>query len=863
MRNLFSVYPLLLLAGIWLPVPALAEDDSPRTEQAEAAASPWPVKFTQAGTAYIVYPPRFDAWEDDRLRGQAAVSVQPEGEDRPNFGTVSISASTKDAGDGRIDISGLEIGDANFPAAAERSAEYLRVLRDKLSTKSWQTAAHRLQNDFAIERTAQQTRSVPVRNDPPRILFSQQPAVLVPIDGDPVMREVDQSRLLRVVNTRALLLFDKANGRYYLHAAGHWLSARSLGGPWEETREIADELERAKQAAVQQGKADLLERDGEPSAAQAPVIHVSTAPTELLQTDGPVEYTPIPDTQLLYVSNSPDKIFFDMRSQRFLVLLAGRWYRATQLGNGQWEHVPGDELPQDFARIPADHPTAVVQSAVPGTPQAEEAVIANSVPQVATIRRDAARIELSYDGEPDFRPIEGTSLHYAVNAPVPVIRVSPDSYYALDNGVWFTARSPYGTWSVASHVPAAIYGIPRSSPLHYVTYVRVYGETAETVDYGYTPGYVGSYTSNNVVVFGTGWYHSPWVGYYWYGSPYTWGYGFNVHYSWWYPWYPYYPYPYWYPAYWRPYPCYRPWWGPWVPPAHATPVRAAPRPHPIRGMITEQYPSSSPASMGGSVYQRWGREVARQVAPPPARVAQSQRLQPGTGYIIRDGRRYDFSDRALDRQLGTVLPGIPGRRAVPDGAIGSNAGRVFERAQPSVNTPRGRAVAPQAQSGVTAPGSVGRNTEQVFRNRAFESRDLSPRARLGNEASARPGIRTLPERRSAPNIAPPAVTNQGGTISRSLRSMLPPASGTVTQPPAMLQQRPIPQSSPRLLPAPQSRPTPAPQSSPRLMPAPQPRVMPAPQSQAPRAVPQRAQPQRQPSGGAAIHQGVQRAFGNR
>jgi hypothetical protein len=838
MRKRLSVYPLLLAAGLFLPYPLFAAEESDTGEETQAAqetSSPWPLKFTQSGSVYIVYPPRFETWENDVLRGRAAVSVQPEGEERPNFGSVSLSARTRDEGTERVVISGVVIQDANFPAAADRADQYLRVLRERLATKSWQTASDRLHNDIAIEHTARQVRSEPVRNDPPRIVLSQQPAVLVPIDGAPVMREVDQSRLLRVVNTRALMLFDKTGGVYYVSVAGHWMSARSLDGPWTESREIGDELERAKEIAVRTGQVDLLEEEGEPVAAQAPVVYVSTAPTELLQTEGPVEYTPIPDTQLLYVSNSPDKIFFDMRKQRFLVLLAGRWYGATELGGGRWEYVPADNLPADFARIPDDHPMAVVRSAIPGTPQAEEAVIANTVPQVATIRRDAARIDITYDGEPEFRPIEGTSLHYAVNSPIPVIRVNADDYYALDNGVWFTAHSPYGAWSVATDVPAAIYTIPRSSPLHYVTYVRVYGETAETVDYGYTPGYVGSYVSNSTVVYGTGYTYSPWIGTYWYGSPYTWGYGFSFYYSWWHPWWPYYTYPYYYPVYWRPYPYYRPWWGPWVP-VHQKPVRAAPRPHPIRGMIAEQYPSGTyPSANTGGIYERWGREIAKQVgAPPASTLSRSERLRPGTGYIIRDGRRFDFSDRA-----GTTVPGIPARRAVPDGAVGGNAARVFNRESRPIGNPRegafARGTPPQA---VTPRGPIGRSADQVFRDRP-----VTP---------ARPEVRSLPERRnwqarpmpersSPPAAVVPPRTTGDGALSRSMRAVQPRPS----EPRAIPDRRAMPQA-------------------PRIQQA-QPRA--APQAPPPRAVPQRPpqqapQAQRQPRGGA-MNESLRRAFGER
>ncbi len=97
-----------------------------------------------------------------------------------------------------------------------------------------------------------------------------------------------------------------------------------------------------------------------------------------------------------------------------------------------------------------------------------------------------------------------------MNAPLPVIEVDPGSFYALDNGVWFVSNSAFGPWSVATWVPPVIYTIPRSSPLHYVTYVRVYEATPEVVYEGYTPGYVGSYVApGSTVVYGSGWYYRP------------------------------------------------------------------------------------------------------------------------------------------------------------------------------------------------------------------------------------------------------------------------------------------------------------------------------------------------------------------
>src|SRR5262249_17998692 len=155
--------------------------------------------------------------------------------------------------------------------------------------------------------------------------------------------------------------------------------------------------------------------------------------------------------------------------------------------------------------------------------QAQLAVLANSVPTTATVNRRDAKIQLTYDGEPKFKPIEGTRMSYAVNAQLPVI-LADGTYYALDNGVWFTAAKPGGPWTVAKEVPQEIYTIPPNSPVYYATFASVLASSDDQVEVGYTPGYQGSYEEDGTVVYGTGWDYEPWYGDDYYDWGWTWGY---------------------------------------------------------------------------------------------------------------------------------------------------------------------------------------------------------------------------------------------------------------------------------------------------------------------------------------------------
>ena len=257
----------------------------------------------------------------------------------------------------------------------------------------------------------------------------------------------------------------------------------------------------------------------------APTVYVSTTPAELLQSQGQPDLVPIPGTQLLYVKNTADSIFVYTANQNYYVLITGRWFSSTSM-NGPWQFVAGASLPPDFAKIPVDSPKANALVSVPGTPQAKEALIENQIPQTATITRSQANLTVSYDGDPKFKSIQDTSLKYAENTATPVIEVTDSSFYAVQNGVWFTSTADVGPWVVATTVPGVIYTIPPTSSVYYVTYVKIYGYTNDVVYVGYTPGYYGTVVSTgNVVVYGTGYAYSPYVGTVWYGAPATYGVG--------------------------------------------------------------------------------------------------------------------------------------------------------------------------------------------------------------------------------------------------------------------------------------------------------------------------------------------------
>ena len=388
-------------------------------------------------------------------------------------------------------------------------------------------ALDRLQASLTASGTVNPA-GVPVQNDPPRVIVSYSPAILVPISGSPIWRGVPDSRFERVINTRALILRKKGDSTCYLHVYDGWLSAASVEGSWSQAMNLPWGIEDVANRLVEQKLADPLSGGNAqppPSLANGvPTIYVSQVPAELIVFNGQPNLQPVSQTALLWASNTTADVIVDTGTNFFYVLLSGRWYRAASL-NGPWRFVAGSNLPPDFSRIPVRSPAGVVLASVAGTPQAREAVIVNSVPQTGTIPRTGGpTFAPVFDGAPRLNPIAGTPLQYVVNSPVPIVRVDAYTWYALQAGVWFTATALNGPWGVAASVPAVIYTIPPSSPLYYVTFVRVYGSTPEAVYVGYTPGYLGTVVEpDGTVVYGTGYVYEPWVGTAYYPPPATYG----------------------------------------------------------------------------------------------------------------------------------------------------------------------------------------------------------------------------------------------------------------------------------------------------------------------------------------------------
>ena len=498
-------YAIVVLLICSLTCPTFAQDPG------------WPREKSNAEGSIVYYQPQLDEWRNFKLlEARMAVSIRPKG-GQPTVGVIYIQATTDANTDTRnVLLTNVHITETKFPSLDEAgSAAMDKLVRTFLAPgASINISLDRLLADMeAIKNPPPSVAAV--KNDPPRIFVSYQNSILLLVEGEPVRVPIEKSNLEFVVNTNWGLFFDKSASKFYLLNEKQWLTSAALEGPWTTTTRLPREMSNLPD---QPNWADV--KKAIPPAATTggtPKVFYSTTPAEIISFKGQPKYAKIPGTQLSYATNTESNLFLQSGEDQYYFLVAGRWFRAKSL-DGPWTFATAD-LPADFAKIPASSPAARVLVSVPGTDEAEDAVLLAQVPTTVIVDRAKAEAEVKveYDGPPEFKPIESTSMSYATNTADKIVKVG-DLYYLCFQGVWFMSTKPEGPWKTADSVPKEIYTIPASSPVYNITYVTQTTTSSGETEASSTAGYLGMFiigvAVGSTLAYGSGYYYPP---YYYYG----------------------------------------------------------------------------------------------------------------------------------------------------------------------------------------------------------------------------------------------------------------------------------------------------------------------------------------------------------
>ncbi len=501
----------------------------------------WPRQITKPGGKVVLYQPQVDDWTNyQQVNARMAFTLTPTG-GKSHVGVVTVqlqSAINMDAH--TVFLSDPQITSIAFPSLDPATTTQMdQLMRTFLNPAATMTIS--LDRLVASVKKTKAPPVAPVKNDPPAIFISMRPAILLLVNGAPTTAPIANSNLQFVVNANWPLFVEQGSSNYYLFDGKGWLTCASLQGTWTPTNQLPKQMPKVLQNSnFTSLKGFIPPPPG--SAASFPAVYYSATPAEIVVFGGQPQWSPIPGTQLAYASNTDSTVFRYTPTGAYYYLTSGRWFTSTKPVLGPWTFAT-DSLPPDFARIPPSNPAGKVLASVPGTPEAEDAVLIAQIPTTVTVNaaQAAQEVKVSYVGEPQFQPIEGTTMLYAVNTPNKVIQVG-NQYYLCYQGVWFVSFSAQGPWQTAQTVPQVIYTIPPSSPVYNVIYVTQVPASDGTVTASYTAGYMGAFimgaTVGAIVASGTGYYYPPYMygGFYYpyaatYGyhtyNPYTGAYGYG------------------------------------------------------------------------------------------------------------------------------------------------------------------------------------------------------------------------------------------------------------------------------------------------------------------------------------------------
>jgi hypothetical protein len=499
---------------------------------APAADGGWPRAYsTASGGKVLVYQPQVAEWTNQKhMVAYAAVSWQARTAATPTLGSLKLEADTKVATAERlVNFSALKITEANFPQVQK---EQVREVTDEI-TKAIPDHERIIGLDRVLA-SVDTSGIIPkevkgVISEPPVIFYSESPAVLMNIDGEPIWSQIPSNDLKYAVNTNWDLFEHEPTKTFYLRHNESWLKASAVNGPWQAAGKLPASFSKlpadANWTEVKAAVPGKALPGGKP-----PTVFVSLKPAELILVRSKPSYLVVANTKLLWLSNTESDVFRMGQTGTVYYLVAGRWFSAPDF-TGPWTFATPN-LPKEFAQLPLEHPRSRVLASVPGTQQAAEAVLLAQVPQTARVsKKELKAPDVAFQGDPKFDPIPTTTVERAVNTDKDIIKVG-DLYYMCFQGVWFMAKTPTGPWEVTGTVPKQIYEIPATSPSHNVTYVTVEddNDNDDWVTFATVAGYTGVMVAYGCAVWGTGYYYPPYYGFYG-GYPYyypfypTYGYG--------------------------------------------------------------------------------------------------------------------------------------------------------------------------------------------------------------------------------------------------------------------------------------------------------------------------------------------------
>ncbi len=295
-----------------------------------AQASDWPRELKLDSGLLTIYQPQVDSMENDILHFRAAVSYKASGSKEPVFGAAWFESRVEiDRQERTVRMVSLTVKDTRFPEGSDHvRAEFETAVKTGLP--KWEIEFSLDDLLTSLEASEDLIAAANDLNmDPPDIIYRDHPALLIVIDGDPVLREIENSPYKAVINTPYPLLVDANKSTYYLNAGKDvWYQAKKATGPYAYVAKPPSDI------AQMVDQSEMEDSDEVVTAENAPEIIARTNPAELIVTEGEAEFEPLVD-DLLVITNSASDVFMHVGEQKYYIVLSGRWFRSSSM-QGPW-----------------------------------------------------------------------------------------------------------------------------------------------------------------------------------------------------------------------------------------------------------------------------------------------------------------------------------------------------------------------------------------------------------------------------------------------------------------------------------------------------------------------------------------------
>jgi hypothetical protein len=203
------------------------------------AETSWPKVIKAANGEITVYQPQPESLDGTKLSGRGAVSVKHKDAKSPTFGAYWASSSIVVDRDSRIAVlKNIKVENLRFSDELDSAivVKISKMIEEEMP--KWNLEISMDDLITTLETSAANTGKN-YKNDAPEIIVTNTPSILVFIDGEPIMKKMENSDFQRIENTPFFIIYDQKKKEYYIYSETHWVTSTDLKGKWEKLKKDA------------------------------------------------------------------------------------------------------------------------------------------------------------------------------------------------------------------------------------------------------------------------------------------------------------------------------------------------------------------------------------------------------------------------------------------------------------------------------------------------------------------------------------------------------------------------------------------------------------------------------------------------